>query len=715
MIGSISMLIGLAMLYIAPRLIGLDRLVTTDEPFWLGRSLNFYRALMTANFAQTYQMAHPGVLTMWAGAFAYHITVPDITDFFPRFLTNVYGVHFVLRRRDVDELDLLNTARVIKIGLQSIFIIISLAYLRRVVGPLAAALTGILIALDPFLSGHDSLLHVDGLFAITSFAAVVALASAFAHGHESYLPWIAAGVLAACAWLTRATGIVILGAFVVFVATQAIPNIRHQGLRKIAAPAAFSMMLWGAAAIVTTVALLPAIWVDPGKVLGEMWSWASGAATEGHESPLFFLGAISDGDPGLLFYSVTLIWRLTPITQLGLALLVVVLLMRAPWNHPQTRHTLVLLTIFAVLFLTGMSLGAKKFDRYILPVYPILDTFAAVGYATAAGALIRSRPDLRKFTLAGVAVLVLFGQGWSTMSVLPYRLDYFNPLLGGPTAAEDVLQMGWGEGLDKAAAFIVDDVNQRHPEPGSPEEPRATVRYAGAGGPLVYLLPSDIEVQHSGFGLEAWAETDYFVTTIQSWQRSISPTTTYLEAFPAMAVFEVEGVEFVRVYDLNSIPPPASLLEQNACTHDFQTALRLQTLKVTKGDINVYWIGLDTTDAQRLQVKVDFIPRQGQRSAEPLRSVSTEVEPEGPGMLTHTMLPLPIRSPGTDIDQYWLDITLTNAETGETIPASHPGAMLAEESAVMLPNCRFQSTSNPPASWGPIPFGITGINPVSVA
>jgi hypothetical protein len=54
--------------YLTPRLVALDRLVTVDEGYWLGRSANFYEALVSGDLANTYQFAHPGVPTMWAGA-----------------------------------------------------------------------------------------------------------------------------------------------------------------------------------------------------------------------------------------------------------------------------------------------------------------------------------------------------------------------------------------------------------------------------------------------------------------------------------------------------------------------------------------------------------------------------------------------------------------------------------------------------------------------
>lgn len=686
-LGTCAILLGLAALYMGPRLIGLDRLVTTDEPFWLGRSMDFFRALMTGEFGRTYQSAHPGVLTMWTGALAYLLTIPGIIDSFSQFLDTDYAIHVVLRNRGIDELDILNAARIVKLCLQALFFLISMYYLRRLVGPLAATLAGVLIALDPFISGFDSLLHVDGLFAIASFAAIVALANAFSLGHTHIHPWIIAGVLTACAWLTRATGIAIVAACAMFMLLQGVQYVRRRSVREAFEPLVVSFVLWGVAAIIATVVLFPALWADPVHTFGEMWSWTSSAAAIGHESPTFFLGTIYTGDPGVLFYPVTMIWRLTPVTQLGLALFVIALARRVPQLYPYSRRALLLMTLFAILYVTGMTLGAKKFDRYILPVYPVLDTFAAVGYAIAVRSFVGFRPDIRRYALPAVCAFVLLGQGWSTYSVLPYRLNYFNPLLGGPTAAESKLQMGWGEGVDLAADLIIDEVNEHHPEPGTRDEPRATVRYSGAAGPLIYLLPPDIAVEPSGFTIERWYRTDYFVTTIQSWQRNLSPTTTHLKPYPALATFDVEGVEFVRVYEPQTLPPPPSLLEPTACTHDFLTTIRLQNLRVVDNTIRMYWLGLGETEISELRVEIDFIPREGGRNTPQLSSVSTTWEPTGPELVSYTGLPLPIRPPGTDINQYWLDIALIDTQTGEPVPASEPDAMLSEDSALMLPNC----------------------------
>src|SRR5687767_11036859 len=61
--------LGLAALLLAILLLtglrDLDALVTPDEPLWVARSANFYQALSSGDFEDTYQAAHPGVVTMW--------------------------------------------------------------------------------------------------------------------------------------------------------------------------------------------------------------------------------------------------------------------------------------------------------------------------------------------------------------------------------------------------------------------------------------------------------------------------------------------------------------------------------------------------------------------------------------------------------------------------------------------------------------------------
>lgn len=69
-----------------------------------------------------------------------------------------------------------------------------------------------------------------------------------------------------------------------------------------------------------SLALLPALWVDPFAILLQLSDWTSVAAADGHEIPIFFMGEVHEGEPGALFYPISLLWRLTPIAIVGVIL-----------------------------------------------------------------------------------------------------------------------------------------------------------------------------------------------------------------------------------------------------------------------------------------------------------------------------------------------------------------------------------------------------------
>lgn len=167
------LLAAVIVLYAAVRLLNLDMVVTTDEPFWLGRSGNFYRALVTGDLEHTYQMAHPGVITMWSGAIAYMLYFPEYAQLAAGNMNVPYGIEKHLRDMGQDPLQLMVAAKTVKILVQSVFFAISLFYLRKIIDPETTIVAGFLIAFSPMMSGFDSALHVDGLFTTICFAAIV--------------------------------------------------------------------------------------------------------------------------------------------------------------------------------------------------------------------------------------------------------------------------------------------------------------------------------------------------------------------------------------------------------------------------------------------------------------------------------------------------------------------------------------------------------------
>lgn len=518
------------MLYAFLRLLDLDRMVTTDEPLWLGRSANFYRALRTGEYSATYQQAHPGVPTMWLGAIAWAVRVPDIARILPANLDEVRNIDLVLRDAGIDPMRLLVTARVVKVLGQTALFVAALAGLHRLLnwGPFVVA--GTLIATDPFASALDSLLHIDGLQAISLVAAVTWLAVAFNSQDRDVSWWIGSGVFAAIAWMTRSTGIVIAALPLMWLMIQIVRWWRGNAE---AAPALMRFGLWMSVAAVTSVALLPAMWVYPVGTALKLIGYTVHSAATGHEAPQFFRGVIVDGDPGLLFYPLTLVWRLSPIVIVGLAASVLVLIRQRREIDRLRPHLWI--GAFGVLYLAVMTLSAKKFDRYILPIYPLLAIGAAIGLVW----LLRRIVGERWAVVTGVALAVLVNCSLVAQTI-PYRLGAYEPLLGGAAAAQEEFQTGWGQGGDEAMAIISRDADGRD----------VIVYTADFVTAYRYFAPQNIELRRLEAGAPIPTDADYVISSIQQSQRNLDADLSSLPAEPRFSIAH-NGVTLMRIWRID--------------------------------------------------------------------------------------------------------------------------------------------------------------------
>src|SRR5262249_17694401 len=161
-----------------------------------------------------------------------------------------------------------------------------------------------------------------------------------------------------------------------------------------------------------------------------------------------FLGRADDA-PGALFYPVALALRLTPWALLGLLALPLALRRAAP----PTRRDLASLAGFVVFFILAMSFFPKKFNRYLIPAFPVVDILAAIGLM----AIVDLRfpiVDLRldqskiqnlksKMMLGVVSLAAIVNAAWYH----PYGIVYFNQALGGAPVGARTFLAGWGEGM----------------------------------------------------------------------------------------------------------------------------------------------------------------------------------------------------------------------------------------------------------------------------
>src|SRR5690348_4451070 len=129
-VGLLALLVAAA-LYLGPRLLDLDRVVTVDEPVFLGMSANFFDALAHGQFAKTNQFLYPAVPIMWAGTAGFLAVLPNYPREHPEqiaptldyVLTTVDGP---IRAAGGDPLAVLIAARRVKIALQTIVFLIAI-------------------------------------------------------------------------------------------------------------------------------------------------------------------------------------------------------------------------------------------------------------------------------------------------------------------------------------------------------------------------------------------------------------------------------------------------------------------------------------------------------------------------------------------------------------------------------------------------------------
>ncbi len=158
---------------------------------------------------------------------------------------------------------------------------------------------------------------------------------------------------------------------------------------------------------------------------------------------------------------------------------------------------------------------------------------------------------MRRLAVSLLLVAAVIVQAVGTFWTFPYYLSYYNPMLGGSRKAQEVMMIGWGEGLDRAADYLNEQPNAQnlrvlawYPQSFDPY-------FVGTTGHIVQQL--DItEAQ-----LEEMLEWHYAVIYIHQWQRQM-PTQLLdhlAQQTPVHSIW-INGLEYARVYKLTSLPKP---------------------------------------------------------------------------------------------------------------------------------------------------------------
>lgn len=592
----------IALIFLAawvPRVFGLDQFVTPDERKWLARSANFYHAISHGDLANTFQREHPGVTVMWAGTLAFWQHYPDYAQEAPGQFTweDDHLEQWLLKNTNHKPLELLAAGRWWIVLAISLALALSYLPLHHLFGEKFALLALLFVIWNPFHIALSRQLHPDGLSATLTFLALttflVTRHAGMAINHANrYLLFSAVSM--GLAWLTKSPTILLAPICLLLVVGRWLEGkYRGQESHRSLSSLLANLLAWGILSLIIFVGLWPSMWVDPIGTLIRMAVQVD-LYIEGHGRANYFLGQPT-ADPGLIFYPVAYLFRTTPLVLLGL---VSALLLRwqryAPFDKLRTRRITAALSAFVLFFTFVITLGAKKFDRYLLPAFLALDVLAALGWVGIAklahkrlrmsvlmprhARVARKLPQALMMSVATTAVLLT--HGLPGFLHYPYYLSYYNPLLGGSAMAPQVMMIGWGEGLDQAARYL----NSK------PNAEQLLVRPFYAKGPFSYFFdgkttisPRDIPNPIDNNRL--WLSSDYVVLYANQWQRQL-PSLELLAYFfqhtPEHTI-RINGLEYAYIYNLQTTPMTGYLALNQPRITDWDNAIRLMAYQVSEG------------------------------------------------------------------------------------------------------------------------------------
>ncbi len=358
------------------------------------------------------------------------------------------------------------------------------------------------------------------------------------------------------------------------------------------------MALWTAAAAVVFVIFWPAMWVDPVGTVTTIVNDALRASGGSHQKGSFFLGQPVP-DPGALFYPLVILFRTTPVTFFGFLVALWLLLRQmmqkstnsepAPDKNIHASRsplyaTALILLAYVVLYTLLVTYGGKKQDRYILPAFPAITMLAVIGYQHLSRLTLRasrstlsaprstlsaprstpsaprSTPRASRFTQILPLLLLLF-QLAIVWPYFPYYFTYYNPLAGGGPTAARLIQVGWGEGLNEAAAYLntLPDI----------ESTKATSWYSTTfepyfRGQAIYKIEDEKISRSAKPGLAA----DYVVFYLNQVQRQLPSegALQYFQAGSPVYTVTLNGIDYAWIYQSTGmdhvIPGEARLVGQ---------------------------------------------------------------------------------------------------------------------------------------------------------
>ncbi len=476
---TLSLFFGVCLFVVAsmPRLFSLGAHWTSDEAGWLDHSTVFMAAVEMGAFPETLVTFHPGVITMWLAALRTFFTEPHVS---------VQGL--ALARWFI------GIVLLIGIGVAAML-------LYRLFGRWVALIGAAFLSFSPLFLAQSRRVHTDALASIFVLLAVLSLLL-YCGTPQKRRYLIGSGIAFGLACLAKSNSLILLLWLPI---CFALFRNREETWRQFFLHRLGATLCFLSCTLLTVFALLPIFWnsaflmfgvcllgvtlfayrelqkeahqrltlylasvvvvgVVSGYMVRTVWRVFEGvtwAITTPHNVEHFFLGQVLY-DPGWLFYPLVLCIRTTPLT-LPLVFGGCLFLWRKRHQEGYARQFRIALALVAVvlLFTLCLSLTSKKFSRYLLPAFPILEILAALGFFeflkwgySYIDSRFGTEAAPQKLTFSIVTILCLFLiQIVPVLRLHPYYSTYYN-LCFKLTDIRKIVTVPAAAGLDLAAKHL---------------------------------------------------------------------------------------------------------------------------------------------------------------------------------------------------------------------------------------------------------------------
>ncbi len=698
-------LICLAIFVVAfvPRALGLDSFIVIDEARWVYRSAFFWRAILAGNFAQASAEAAtpgietlaPGVPVMWLGGLG--LTTKYWADS-ARPVENLSDyLALVPEKTEKISLDFYAWTRRPFILLASLFLVSFYLLLSRLIRPAAALLAALLLAFDPFFTGLSRLVHNDMTVCIAINLSLLTLLSYHRPGpvkrSRSFGGLLLSGLLAGLALATKPTALYLFVFAAVFLLFEnGWPRYWADWRRAVT-----EGIVWGGVALVTVIAIWPALWAAPGETLKPVFS---GSGLESEEDPSL-LPYLDDPVPqlGFLFYPINWVFKSTLPLLIGLMGLLVGI--KRGWfkqppadepggpagsstpasdlASPPTWWTVKWLAIFVVLFYLLLVPADTRDLRYASPTFPGLYALAAAGVLALMdklGAKMTGIPRLSTTSLYVLgSALLLAIQLISAAIYFPYYFNYLNPVVGGRWLAPHLIKVGSGEGLDHMAFYLNQKPNVRDLTVATSLWDTFVPFYEGRYTKAHYK-----------------EEADYIIIYL----RQIQNRNPFPEFWPYFAARTPEYVVTLAGLDYVWLYPGPQLREVRDVNFDDGLILRGYRLERRAAEpgqtanLTLVWGGATPTAAGQI-IKVKLNDDAGRVWAEGRGPV---LDSKGPSAVEgHYLLPIPADMPRGDY-QLWVSLENVPAESPAYLAGKIPVRQLAKPPVEFAASANFGNMVN---------------------